>query len=284
MERLIITIHPANSDQGLLSVEDAMQQVLDVVRLHNEAQQAISSPSEAFVWRLERASANSPFSVVALAEAADPTVDIEPFVRRAKHEVSAGLRRLARDGEPSPWMGPEAIRLARCVFERNRNGIGTTEVGFGDDDAFAIDPKLADSGLRAVSGIDAINIEARVGDRRAWGEIEGVMVAVGRYRNKPAIQMRTHQYAFVWCTLSEELVAEYGGQHKMEEVWQGRAIGVEGELIYSNGGKLRIVATGIRTIPNVPRIDLEAVLDPDFTAGLDPVEYLRQFHGGELAS
>ena len=31
-----------------------------------------------------------------------------------------------------------------------------------------------------------------------------------------------------------------------------------------------------------PRVDLDSVLDPGFTAGMDPNEYLRKMHEGEL--
>jgi hypothetical protein len=39
----------------------------------------------------------------------------------------------------------------------------------------------------------------------------------------------------------------------------------------------------MREIVAAPPIDLDAVLDPTFTAGMDPHEYLRQLHDGEIA-
>jgi hypothetical protein len=44
----------------------------------------------------------------------------------------------------------------------------------------------------------------------------------------------------------------------------------------------RIDAEDVRQI-DVPPFDLDAILDPDFTAGLDPVEYLEKLHEGDLA-
>lgn len=68
----------------------------------------------------------------------------------------------------------------------------------------------------------------------------------------------------------------------MKDVWEGQALGVRGRLIYAAGGKLsRIDADEIREIRSA-RVDLESVLDPNFTAGLDPVEYLEQLHEGRL--
>jgi hypothetical protein len=51
-----------------------MMQVLDYIRLFEDAQ-SIGNPHERFDWKLESASTNSPFRVVALAEPFNPTVD-----------------------------------------------------------------------------------------------------------------------------------------------------------------------------------------------------------------
>lgn len=70
----------------------------------------------------------------------------------------------------------------------------------------------------------------------------------------------------------------------MNEIWRKKTLLVEGRLVYAKGGKLsRIEATDIRERDGVAPVDLDSLLDPNFTAGLDPAEYLRQLHEGELA-
>ena len=284
MERLVITIHPTPSDAALLSVADAMQQVIDLLRLYEEAENAIASEPDAFVWRLERASTNSPFTVVARAEGGDAAVDVDAHVRRVKSEVSAGVRGLVLHGHRPPWMGPAAISVASALFARTRNGIGRTEIESGPGEILTISRPQAERALSALEGMTAINVVADVSDREVWGEIQGVMVAAGRYRNKPALQIKTDQYGFFWCQLSNDLAEPFGAEHTMSEVWEGQTLGVEGRLYYAKDGKLSwILATGVRVIDAVPPIDLDSVLDPNFTAGLDPTEYLRQLHEGELA-
>lgn len=285
MERLTITIRPGPpSEEGLLLIEDAMQQVIDLVRLHEEAERAMAAPEQAFEWRLERASTDSPFTVVAVAEGVDPAVDVSPQAQKVKAEVSRGIRSLIESGEASWWMGPDAMNLVRSVFTRTQDGISDTEIEFTPTETVTIDRARAAAGIRAIAGINAINIEAELIERVAFGEIQGVMVAAGRYKNRPALQIRTDLYGFVWCQLSPEMTERFGDEHKMRDVWEGKMIGVEGRLIYAAGGKLsRIEVTDIREIQAAPHIDLDSVLDPDFTAGLDPVEYLRQLHEGELA-
>jgi hypothetical protein len=91
-------------------------------------------------------------------------------------------------------------------------------------------------------------------------------------------------YGFIWCVLSDRIVDEFGDEHTMAEIWRGRVVGVTGTLHFDRGGKLpRIDAREIREIDGVPRVDLNTVLDPDFTAGMDPLEYLEKLHAGELA-
>ncbi len=53
-------------------------------------------------------------------------------------------------------------------------------------------------------------------------------------------------------------------------------------LYLAGGGLNRIDAEEVRTI-EAPAFDLDAILDPDFTAGFDPVEYLEKLHEGDLA-
>ena len=55
-----------------------------------------------------------------------------------------------------------------------------------------------------------MDVATRLEEREAYGEIEGVMIAAGRYQRKPAIQIRSEYYGFVWCILSDKLIAEFG--------------------------------------------------------------------------
>lgn len=285
MERLVITVHPSPSDNVRLPVADAMQQVIDLLRLHEEAERAMGSQAESFEWRLERASTNSPLTIVALAEARDRTTNVDAYVRRVKGEVSSGIRSLVYHNEPPTWMGTEALEVAGKLFTRNQNGIGVTEIESGPDDSFAIDRTRAEAGLRTISEITAVSAQTDVLARRAWGEIQGVMVAAGRHYSKPAIVIRSAQYGEIWCRLSQQLIERYGVEHRLTKVWDGKTVGVEGDLIYGAGGALsRVDATDIRDIEQVPAIDLASVLNHDFTSGLDPAEYTRQLWEGALAS
>lgn len=285
MERIVITIRPSPSSGERLDVSDAMNQVIDAFKLLSEVDQALASPRESFRWKLESASTNSPFTVVALAEPIIPGIDIENQVRKVKQEFSSGLRRLINESIPAWWMGPSALGLASSVFKRISNGISNTEIDLEQENSLLLDNSNALLGSRAISAITAISVEKDLAARTSYGELQGLMIAAGRYQGKPAIQIKTEQYGFVWCRFTtQELINEFGDAHAVSEVWEGRNIGVRGKLVYADGGKLsRIEADKVREIAGVPLISLEDVIDKDFTAGLDPIEYLRQLHEGELA-
>jgi elongation factor P hydroxylase len=117
MDRLVITIHPTPSDEGLLRVSDAMQQVIDALRVFEQAERVLVPPQEYFEWRLERASAGSPFTVVAVAAPLDATKkDVTPYILRVKSEVSHGIRNFISHGIPPRWMDPEGMVALRRLL------------------------------------------------------------------------------------------------------------------------------------------------------------------------
>lgn len=283
MERVVITVSPRSSDGGLLRVRDAFQQVMDALKLFEDAGKSLG-PTGSFEWRLERASASSPFKVYALAESLSASTDVSAHVRRIKSEVSSGLRGLIENRQVPRWMDSDSLVVAKSLFSRNRNGIGTTEIDFeADGDVISIDVTAAQKGVQAVEALTAIDVSSDLHDRQAYGEVEGLMVAAGRYRNQPAVQIRTELYGFVWCSLSPEAISQFGTSHTMAEIWEGKTVGVTGLLSYGEGGKLiKIQVNEIREIPMANPVDLNSLLDPDFTSGLSPDDYLTQLHEGQL--
>src|SRR5689334_18251144 len=154
--RLVITIRPEPSDDGRLQVREAFQQVLDALELFEEARRSLGDPHASFVWRLEKASTASPFTIIAVAEPNDPAIDVTPQVSRVKREVALGVRNLIAHGRRPPWMGRDSMPIALGMFSRNLNGIAKTEIDFetADIDPLTIDRGQASAGLRAVEALN----------------------------------------------------------------------------------------------------------------------------------
>jgi len=137
-----------------------------------------------------------------------------------------------------------------------------------------------------INAIAALNLfdDADIPEREAFGEIEGVMVAAGRYRNRPAIQIRSDYYGFIWVTLPQAVMDNFGSEHSVSDIWRGKTLVAYGKLSYAKGGSLKSVdVINVREKVFADPIDLDSILDPEFTFGLDPSEYLDQLHEGRLA-
>jgi hypothetical protein len=163
MDRLVITIHPTPSDEGLLRVSDAMEQVIDALRVFEQAERVLVSPQEYFEWRLERASAGSPFTVVAVAAPLDATKkDVTPYILRVKSEVSHGIRNFISHGIPPRWMDPEGMVAFRRLLSRNQNGIGRTDIDFdvgpNTHDVVSIDREKAEAGIHAIAALNIMDL------------------------------------------------------------------------------------------------------------------------------
>ncbi len=277
--RISVTVRPPPGDDGLLKVEDALQQVLSFLRIVEEQKNLSVAAHEDFEWRLVSATTNSPFTVVAVAVPLNPTVNVTPRVVETKTRSAALIRDMTR-GQPIPaWMSAEGRTAVRDFFRRNANGIDATVINFEGVEVVSVEHAVAESVAEALAPFE---LDAHTPARTAHGEIEGRLLAVGRYRNKPALNLRTALYGTVWCVLADSLVEKWGDEQKISAVWEGRRLTVYGRLIYIRGGKLaRVEAQNVRE-REVPRVKIEDLLDPDFTAGLDPVEYLDRLHEGEL--
>ncbi len=260
-----------------------MLQVLDTLTIFEAAGQSLGSSDEAFEWKLEKASTNTPFTVVARAQAIDPAVNITAHVQKVKAEVSRGLKALIEDKQAAPWMRPEVLKTMRGMLARNLNGIGQTDIDFeADAAAFVLDQKEA---ARGVSAVEAINVTEAddLPERESYGQIDGLLISAGRYQRKEAVSILTDLYGPVSCVLSPELVKRFGDAQVIGDVWRGKTIAVTGRLAYGKGGKLlKIDAQDIEYV-DAARVDLRDVLDADFTSGLDPIHYLEQLHAGGFA-
>ncbi len=279
-QRIVITVRPQPSDDGLLTVTDALQQVIDLLKVVEAASRDVTSdPQTSFDWRLEKASTNSPFTVVAVAQARNPSVNVLDYVVKAKYQAAQALRMIDQRVAVPPWLNKEARGALQSLYQRNLNGVSETSIEFADSSpAVNITKKSASIALEALkdaSPFDDITLQPRT----AFGEIDGRLIAVGRWKQRPALTIVSPLYGAVICVVPMALVTKMGGHTTLEDVWKGRSVAVNGRLLYARGGSLsRVVVETIRERVS-PVIDIMDVIDPEFTSGLDPVEYINALHG-----
>jgi hypothetical protein len=283
MESIVITIHPPNDDSDSVRALDALEQGADILRLLDAVGQRIAPEGQQNVWQLIGASTNSPLrlEVTVATNSAYPNSDA--FVATARDGLLSSLRTIVENGTIPEWMHDDVLPSARNVFRRARHGLGVINIGNGNGKTFSIDRELAESGEIALSVPPSVSVEKGRGEQAQWGEVQGVIVSVGSWYFKPAVRIISRQFEKpLACVLTEGIVATFGADHTLEDVWTGRAVAVRGRLVFRGSSMVRVIATDMRDLPKPERVDIASLRDPDFTGGLDPVEYLRRFHEGEL--
>lgn len=278
-KRIVIKVAAPDKTDGRLTVNDALQQVLDFLRVAVDAKTALGRVHEDFEWVLESATTNSPLTVVATAEPLNPHVDISAYVADVEDMTARAFRDVKSGSRPPSWLSPKGGAALREFFRRNTNGISATIIDFDSRDHLEITKEEA---IGVLPDVEFFQVKETIPARTAYGEIEGRLAAVGTYYKKPALFLRTVLYGDVWCILASHLVDQWGDAQRVSDIWKSKKLTVYGRLIYWQGGKLaRIEAEAVRE-RSAPPLNIEDLFDVDFTAGLDPVEYLDRLHEGKL--
>lgn len=270
-ERITITIRPSGSHPDVLTIDDAMRQVLDIFQLIE------SLPG--LEWKLVRATTNTPLQVQGEAVSFEPSVDVTVVARAQKQKLARNLREIARGEMP---VDPDFnIAVAKRFLSRNLNGVGSTEIDLEIGEPIAVTPSVAQIAIDSLNKKEGGLFDAPVA-REEVGSVEGLLSDVGTHYNIPAVKITDHHGRDIWCRLSQELQEEFQNKATYKDVWQHRRVIVRGRIRYGKDGEtLYVLANDIRRIDSRD-IPLEAIRDPSFTGGLPIGEYLDRFRDGTL--
>jgi hypothetical protein len=270
-ERLTLKIIPPDGGNGALSVEDAMQQVLDAFKL-------LAAGSNGVVWKLVSATTNSPFTIV--AEAVDSLEAAEQAV-----EFSNSMKELSAGRFPESWKRPALQVLASNFLRRNLENIAVTEVRLRNEPPVA----FTAANIRPIVSLPefrALMVEHTAPEaitKRQVGSIEGILVEVFTYRDKPALRVKERKSGReVTCVIPDYLAQTFSSNASVEDVWSHRRVTIRGMILYSATGMiLRVEASHIEQAPVIKQ-PLPKLTDPNFTGGLSATEYLERFRAGEI--
>lgn len=269
-----IAVEASAQHPEILSIPDAMQQVLDFFDLLTDQADAN------VVWRLTSASIGSPFVVEGipfdLRTNAAAYSAVEKHVRimeRAFNNIVAG------DPLNSDFPDDKRKRVERFL-ERNINGIGRTECHFGSDEpALKIEPQIAERSLRVIRKEPDVlyNYLFRTFARREVGSIEGRIVDLGTHYEKAAIHVKEHSTSReIWCQVDQRTLEKIEKTITAGDVWHHRRVKVSGELSYDAVGQIVRVYEGRVEYIEPTDVSVEDLHDPDFAEGLPPHEYLTR--------
>jgi len=85
----------------------------------------------------------------------------------------------------------------------------------------------------------------------------------------------------ITCRLTPEAAHSIGSDHTLDEVWEGRLVRVIGVKHYSGVGDVRFVEVESVEDPEITRVALESLVDPDFTGGRGARDYLDKLREGD---
>ena len=281
-EQITVTIRSNLGEDGPLTVQDGLRQILDLFDLLNLA--SIKAGQEVS-WNLVSISKSSPLTAVAEPFSLTPGVMVDLAARQAKTFVSDALTSIA-SGKPMPnWMDAESREKTRSVFSRNMESIGRTDIIFEKADApVVIFEKIARAALLT---LDRIQLETTAAEpdfsRTERGSIEGVMEGAAPYYGRPAIRIRERRTKLIVpCTLSATLADKVGNEHSLRDAWSGRRVIVAGKIFYKKDGNInRIYADDLNTVED-KYFDEGKLFDPHFTGGMKPQEYIDSLWSGDV--
>ncbi|WP_145911927.1 hypothetical protein [Blastochloris viridis] len=281
-EFLAITVHPSALGESDLTVADAMRQVLDVIELVEKADEVEGSEESKVVWRLKRASTNSPFTVEAQGWSKDPAVSVDVRAARAKRTAREAIAGLLISHEPPDWMDGAALRTAKRLLERNLNGIGQTDLRMGDD-PIQIFPATAQIGVISLEKalidekLSAPNLR-----RTEFGSFEGEIIAATRHYQNPALVIRERLTGDrITCVLSPDIAQQVGPAHSWTEIWAGRRVMVGGALHYSTEGQIAKADVDALSVVDERIVDLNELRELDITGGMSAADFLNLIRGAD---
>lgn len=281
-ERVTITVQPSASHPGVLSVQDAMRQVLDFFDLLTPEDDEAAH----LVWNLRVASTNSPLTVEGEAVSLSPDLDVTVLAIQQKSYLEESLNSIRQGRTPARSLSKRRRTTLRRLFVRNMNGIGKTEaVLTRPSQPVLVTPTIAQQGVHFLdldeSELDALLLSDR--QREEYGSIEGVLLDVGTEYNRPAILIRNRKDGEeIWCRVSKEQSHEISRSATFEDVWSRRRVIVKGRIRYNDNGQIiRVFADTIQ--PVKPRkMTIHDIVDPEFTTGADTKAYLESLREGTL--
>lgn len=278
-ERVKITITPSVSDSNLLTVHDAMEQVLDYFDLLRSADKSLDD-KETIVWRLRSVTTNSPFTVTAEPFGHDPAISVDRHAAVVMRRFQQGVDSVIHNRDIPDWI--ENDKHLHNTLKRNLNGIGRTDIDLGDSiEPIVISHKVADDARK--------NLQKRKLTKEknlthsCHGSVEGYITSVSSYYGKPCFYLRLrHSEKNIRCIVSEDIADEIGHAHNLNEVWGNTRIIVEGLISYNAKGEAENIDVKMIDKIKEKNVSLNDIYDEDFTNGLPVGEYLEKIREGTI--
>ncbi|WP_156629491.1 hypothetical protein [Methylobacterium sp. Leaf85] len=283
-EKVTITVRASGAHPDVLTVQDAMRQVLDLFDLLSPDE----DKQDQVAWKLSYASTNSPFTAQGEAVSLRPDVDISVIARHQKLDFVRNITSIGRGEIPDKFKSGKNAELLKGLLKRNTNGVGSTEIKLFDDAIpITLTPRFAEAAIQSLAArenpLPLVNLKfGRAREER--GSLEGYFMDVGLHYNQPAIRILDRKTKnVIWCRIDEETRDKIASEADYNDVWNRQRIRVKGRIRYDKEGRIvHVTATSIDRVA-LNNTSLDDIFDPHFTGELSASQYLDLLREGNLA-
>lgn len=275
-ERLTITVEPTLAQGEHPPAADALRQLLDLISMLESA----SEPDIQLEWRLVAISHNSPLTATVQAFGDYETgLDVDIVARRAIARTTEALTATLSTGERPPWFSGERLE---GMLSRHLSVIGKTHIiANNNDPAIVIAERNARIAIEKIRGLE-IAAKQREDDFSGTelGSVEGYISMARLHRGRPSVIVADRiSGRNITCIISDDLAAQVGGVHNLQDIWSHKRIIVGGLLKRDRAGDVvLVVAERLESVISEP-LHLPDVQDRSFTGGMASSEYLAKIRG-----
>ena len=282
LEPVSITIDPSSDHPDVLSVQDAMRQVLDAFDL------LTPDTENSFIWNLKIASKNSPLTIIGepYSDSAS-AVDIARMAYEQKEVLEENIRALSQGRHPARRLSPKRRDTIRRIFKRNLNGIGRTALKFNAQaDPLMVTPATAAVGVQTLGEEEPTDFQSfllKDRSRSEMGSLEGVLLDVGTDYHSPAVCIsERHTGQQVWCRVSGDIRDRISAEMTLNDVWARSRVIVKGRIRYNSDGSFsRVWAHDLQPVKQ-RKVEVSDLVDDRFTGGDSIQDYLERLREGDF--
>lgn len=260
------------------TVEDLLSQIQDFVSLLRGVEGAISDGGAMEIdWRVTDATKNSPLTLEVTPFPRNFAMNIDRRAAQVVLATSQGIDALASRGERPMYFSDILIGRAERMFERVTNGLAETFVDTSEYDSIEsirVNRELAGTGIKHISELRS----PKAIEYRELGSIEGFItkIELDGY-NRPLVWLKHRLDGQTVKCVTKGNALDRIGHYEVAEVLKGLRVQIFGLIIYKDLEKISSVeADAIHVFASDKELpDMEDIVAPNFTKGLEAAEYLR---------
>lgn len=260
------------------TVEDLLSQIQDFVSLLHGVEGAIAQNGTVEIdWRVTNASKNSPLTIEVTPFPRNFAMNIDGRAAQVVLATSRGIDALASGSERPMYFSDTLIGRAERMFERVTNGLAETLVDtseYESVDSIRVSRELAGAAIKNLSEIRA----PKAIEYRELGSVEGYItkIELDGY-NRPLVWLKHRLDGQTVKCVTKGHALDSIGHYEVAEVLKGLRVQIFGLINYKDLEKISSVdADAIHVFASDKELpDMEDIVAPDFTKGIEASEYLR---------